>query len=297
VISILIPTYNYNTFPLVKEIHKQLIHSKKVFEIICLDDASDQKYKQENLKINALEFSTFSILDKNIGRSKIRNKLVALAKYNYLLFLDADVIPKNSNFIETYLDSISYKNKVIYGGISYRDKKPENAKLLRWTYGKSREEVSISKRKSNPYKHFLSANFLIHKSLFSSHGFNETLTTYGHEDSLFAIDLKKSAIEISPIENTVFHLGIESNSIFLEKIKASVKNAFYLYTHQFIDKKDIHLVDKYILLKTLRIDGFMAFIFRKIHKKWENNLFSKNPSLLVLDFYKLGYLCTIANAS
>ena len=85
-ISVLLPTYNYNVFPLVKEIHKQLTQSKIAFEIVCVDDASEEKFKKLNESINTLTFSSFIVLDKNVGRSKIRNLLVSYANFEWILF-------------------------------------------------------------------------------------------------------------------------------------------------------------------------------------------------------------------
>jgi len=293
VISVLIPTYNYNALSLVKEIHSQLTHSKVPFEIICLDDASVQNVYVENNQINTLDFSKFEVLAQNIGRSKIRNKLASQAAYDWLLFLDVDVLPKNTNFIASYLKAISNETPVICGGINYEAKQPVEAKLLRWTYGTKREAIPVSQRINNPYKHFLSSNFLIHKKLFFDIKFNELLTTYGHEDTLFAVELKNKQTEIKHIDNAVYHLGIEPNIVFIEKVRASIENANYLYQHQLIRKGDITLTDKFIRFKALRIDGFMAWIFRKFKQKWEQNLCSKKPSLFVFDIYKLGYLCLI----
>ncbi len=289
-ISILVPTYNYNTFPLVKEVHTQLVNAKVKFEIICIDDASTSG-QLENSKINTLPSSKFEILEQNIGRSKIRNKLAELATYDWLLFLDADVLPKNTDFIGNYLDAISDTEAVICGGINYTTKKPSNAKLLRWVFGKKREEIHVSQRITNPYKHFLSANFLIHKQIFSKIKFNEILTTYGHEDTLFAIDLKKKQLKINHIDNAVYHLGIEENSVFIAKVKASVKNANYLYHQKLIQKGDIKLIDKFIQLKALKMSSLFAFGFQKCQKRMERNLCSKKPSLFVFDMYKLGFFC------
>ena len=52
-LSILIPIYNYNVYPLVEELHKQCIECKIDFEIICIDDASTD-YKPENNKMQFL---------------------------------------------------------------------------------------------------------------------------------------------------------------------------------------------------------------------------------------------------
>ena len=42
-LSVLIPTYNYNAFLLVKNIQKQLVLEKTPFEIICFDDSKLHK--------------------------------------------------------------------------------------------------------------------------------------------------------------------------------------------------------------------------------------------------------------
>ena len=95
-LSILIPTYNYNTLLLVKTLQQQAIKSKISFEIIVLDDASsDTQSSIENNKINTLEHCTYIESEKNLGRTATRNILAHKAKFNWLLFLDADVIPLN----------------------------------------------------------------------------------------------------------------------------------------------------------------------------------------------------------
>ncbi len=52
-LSILIPTYNYNIVALVSEIHRQISNTEIPFEIICLDDASTV-FVAENLTSVAL---------------------------------------------------------------------------------------------------------------------------------------------------------------------------------------------------------------------------------------------------
>ncbi len=292
-ISILIPTYNYDTFPLVKEIHTQLIQSNVVFEIICIDDAS--KVLFNNNKINTLSFSKFIVLKQNIGRSKIRNLLATSAKHDWLLFLDTDVFPEKTNFIEIYLIAISKNINVICGGIKYHKEKPNNEKIMHWVYGKNREETPLLVRKNRPYNHFFSANFLIHKNVFSTVKFNENLTKYGHEDTLFALDLKKKHIDIKHIDNPVFHMGLESKDIFIKKTKDSVENALYLYQEKLIIKKDIRLIDTYIRLKLFKITNLFSYLFKILHKKIELNLHSEKPSLFLFDMYKLGYLCSISS--
>ena len=290
-ISVLIPTYQYDTFPLIKEIHKQLLKTDVTFEIICIDDCSDKSAKNNNEAITALDHCIYHKLDTNIGRSKIRNLLASKANYEWLLFLDADVFPKSPYFIKTYLKSISELKCVVCGGVNYHNEKPTKDRLLRWVYGKKHEEVSITKRQSDPYHHFFSANFFIHKSIFNKIKFNEEIRNYGHEDTLFSLCLRNENVLLKHIDNSVYHLGIETNEIFLTKAKESVLNAYYLYQNNLFKKNDLKLVDAFLTLKSLRLSNIFAYFFKKTHKLMESNLTSENPSILVFQIYKLGYLC------
>ena len=87
-----------------------------------------------------------------MGRSAIRNLLATDAKFNWLLFLDADVFPKNRDFITTYLDAIKPESEVIYGGILYTKEKPNQSHLLRWVYGHEREALPTKHRQENSCK-------------------------------------------------------------------------------------------------------------------------------------------------
>ena len=128
-LSVLIPTYNYNISTLVEEIHSQLIQTNATFEILCLDDHSTKlETIKQNERINSFSNASYSVLPENIGRSRIRNLLAKKATYDWLLFLDADVIPVEKDFISKYIEAISSEKEVIYGGILYK-KKSRNKKM------------------------------------------------------------------------------------------------------------------------------------------------------------------------
>ena len=171
-LSILIPTYNYSIFNLVSILNEQCLKLKIKFEIIVLDDASEL-FHIENNEVNKLENCTYAILEKNSGRSSIRNLLAQKASFENLLFLDADTIPLSEYFVSNYISNLNLEEKIIYGGIKYQKEKPEENKILRWVYGKSREALSVYERNKNPYLSFLTLNFLIKKSVFEKVTFNE----------------------------------------------------------------------------------------------------------------------------
>ena len=284
-LSVLIPTYNYNTFFLVKEMHQQLILEDIPFEIICLDDGSKSPLNTQNNDINKLSFSSFKSLEKNIGRSAIRNLLAKKAMYNWLLFLDADVVPAKSNFIKKYLNCFKKDRTVFCGGLLYEDKK-ENFRLLRYKYGKRHEEISVEKRIENPEKFFFTSNFLIQKAIFADVIFEEKLTQYGREDLLFSLQLIKKGYQIEHISNEVYHLGLDKNDLFVSKTKKAMENLVFIDKQTLIDTKEmplLELVRKIATVRMTRVVGIFYLLFEK--------LAIKKSSVFFLNCMKVSYLC------
>jgi len=289
-LSILIPVYNYNIFTLVETLRKQTLECNIPFEIICLDDAS-QDFIIENQRINQFNNSSFSILEKNIGRSAIRNLLAQKAVYENLLFLDADTFPVHNQFISNYIEAIKKNGKVVFGGILYENKKPAKELLLRWIYGRKREALSLADRIQNPSDFALVSNLLIKKEIVARFPFDENLTKYGYEDLLFFSVLKSNLIAITHIDNPVFHLNLETSALFLSKTKTALQNLVFLDVSNKISKKESKIIASFEFLNRLKLISVFNFVFRKLETKIERNLVSEKPSLFLFDMYKLGCYC------
>lgn len=295
-LSILIPTYNYNVLPLAEEIHKQLVQTGIVFEIICLDDASPTLYL-ENEKINMLSNAHYEMLTINIGRSKIRNLLSKKAQYNWLLYLDVDVFPKDQNFISNYLPLLHTNTKIVYGGILYQPNKPEKSKLFRWVYGKKREALGAKIREKNPYLSFLTLNFLIHKSVFETVSFNEEIPNLRHEDTLFSYNLMQLQLPIQHINNPVYHLGLDPFDMAILKENESVIALKFLTDHQIIGSDYLRISVAFSKVKALKLIPMIAFLHGATKEAILKNLSGNFPSLFLFDCYRLGYWCSIENKS
>ena len=288
-ISILIPIYNYNAVPLVKELYRQCAELSLEFEIICIDDCS-ALFQHENKAISSMENCSLHILEQNIGRSSIRNLLAKKATQEWLLFLDCDLFPKNKLFIKYYIDHIRpTQSQAAYGGLLYHDNKPKDDQLLRWVYGRKREVKSTSVRVQQPYQTSLVSNFLIQKRVFSSVQFNESNSGYGYEDSLFMQYLQRKKILIDQIENPVFHLNIETSILFLTKTKEALRTLLSL--HQNNIKIETKITKTFTTIDSLKLVAIVAKLFNKVAPVLENNLLSKKPSMFVFDLYKIGYFC------
>jgi len=292
-ISILIPTYNYKVLSLVENLYQQCINTEIEFEILVLDDAStDKKSLEENSKINLLPDCRFEILQKNIGRSKIRNLLAKKAKYEWLLFLDADTFPANLELIRTYVNAFSKESSVIYGGVKYPTNNSEYFSL-RHRYGKTRESLPLKKRLETPYRSFISMGFAIKKEVFETIKFNENLMGYGYEDSVFASELQRNNISFLHIDNPILHLNLETNENFIRKSQLALQNLWNFYSNGEIDGETVKILKTYLKLKKLNLLFGVRWFFRVFEKSLLKNLNSSQPSIFQFDLYRLGYLCSL----
>lgn len=291
-LSVLIPTYDYDISTLVEEIHSQLQKTEAIFEILCLDDHSTNlETIQQNERINSFSNASYQVLPENIGRSRIRNLLAQRATYDWLLFLDADVIPVEKSFITKYIDAISDEKEVIYGGILYQEQKPKQENVLRWVYGKEREALDVKQREEATYLRFLTLSFLIKKSVFQKVKFNEDIPNARHEDTLFANDLKHAEVHMTHIHNPVYHLGLDTSADFIRKSMESVEVLIIFLKNNLIEHDDILITKVFTRVKKFGLQHLLSSMYSWFGKRFEKNLLSNNPSMFIFDLYRLTYLC------
>jgi hypothetical protein len=289
VISVLIPTFNTDVSPLVDFLLRQNDFSSFKMEIIIWDDASNIA----SLGLWDNEIVSFFKSPVNMGRSMTRELLAEKAKYPYLLFLDADVLPVSTLFLAKYLQHAS-EDSVLVGGIKYENEEPESNLYFRWFYGKAREENSVGNRLKNPYDHFMTGNFLVPKSIFLKFPLHDIITGYGHEDTLLGYKFQQAGIPIKHIDNPVFHLGLEENEVFFAKSKEAVSSLLQLkqlgYT---IPSK---LINGYNLLERMNLVTFCAVFYPVFESRiLKNYIFSGNIfSLFFFDLSRLLYFCTLS---
>ncbi len=285
-LSILIPTYNYDSSQLVYDLYKQASEANISFEIILADDGS-RIHLNENRAINKLKNCRHIELTQNKGRSAIRNFLSDEAKYPHLLFLDGDMRIHKMDFINTYIKQCANK-KVVVGGCDYdlADKRPEYS--LRNKYGSLRE-ANISYNRS-----FMTANFLITKDIIARVRFDESIEGYGYEDMLMGVELEKE-VEILHISNPARHCGLDNNQTYLEKVKQGLNNLHKLHRSNKHWELTQHskLLNTYVRINKWYLRKIIATIFKLTRKPLTQQLCSANPSLFLFDLYKLGYICTL----
>lgn len=295
-ISVLIPVYNYDVRKAVKELQRQLVEEGGEFEILLLDDGSEERYKLLNRELLNINGVTYKEEPINLGRSKIRNKLASISKFDNLIFIDCDSHISEPDYIKNYLKYVS-DYPILYGGRTYQNQTPSKEMYrLHWLYGLKREQWPAKIRNQEPNKGFQTNNFLIKKDVLQSIGFNEKIVGYGHEDTLFGYELQKRNINIKHIDNPVVHMGLEPNEEFLRKTREGIKNLKRIMRINGNEKrlvKDITILSFYKQLEVIKLTGAVEYLYKRYEHRLRRNLLSQNPNLLVFDLYKLGYLCTL----
>ena len=291
-ISFLIACYEQDIRALVQSIHLQGRRRPEAFEIIAHDNGSDP-HIHEMLQRELQEFEgvRFESGKSSPSRSASRNWLASQAQFPYLVFLDGDSAPPDAQYVERYFDLLP-TDSVWVGGTAYRQEAPEKGRRLRWVYGKAREERSAISRSSAKEYGFSSFNFLIPASTFQSIQFRESIMHYGHEDTLFGVELSAHGIVLSHCDNPLLHEGLDKDPVFLEKTRTGIRTLLQLIGEGRL-KKGTRLYERYRRIQKLGLTPLYRLLFSMLRSTWERNLKSARPNLILFDLWRLGVLCEL----
>lgn len=285
-LSILIPIFQYDVRQLVERLQAQAQSLTVPWEIVCLDDGSDEFWRQRNQPVSRLSGVRYEEAVQNLGRSRVRNELARLATYPFLLFMDCDSGVVRTDFLAKYVQHLE-QNTVLCGGRVYASARPADYHYaLHWLYGTEREARPVERRSVKPYHSFMTNNFVVPAAVLQAIPFDERLTQYGHEDTLFGQELEHADISVRHLDNPLEHVGLETATEFLAKAEKAVCNL------AFLRKQDtpIHtrLTDTY---DDLAHRGFLVATGMAL--SWLNGCFRKNllsryPDLRIFDAWRLG---------
>ena len=284
-LSILVPVYNFDVRPLMQRFAEQDLLSaggKDCLEFLFYDDCSSTNVSRTNEAGQMLPNLRFKRLSQNLGRSRIRNLLAHEARGRLLLFLDCDAMPQDAGFLSRYLKAAD-EQSVLCGGTAYSRQAPKDPRLLlRWRYGRKREQKPANRRNEKPYLHFHSFNFLVPRHIMLRVPFDESLKKYGHEDTFFAFRLQEEGIPLRHFDNPALHLGLEPAPRFIQKTEQGIRNLLQLKKTR--PDFSLRLLDAEERLKKLPLPQSLLPILKS------HLLHSHRPSLRAFDLYKLLFL-------
>ena len=293
-ISICIPVYNTDIRELTAKLKKMADNITIPWEIRVLDDYSLENFRALNRSITEPGKVYYEELPANAGRSAIRNMLAQKAHYPFLLFLDADSLPVDNLFLQRYAD-MATRADVVCGGTLYDENPPETDRMLRWIYGREREMVALSARQNKGFA-ITANNFMIRRDLLISIPFRESISKYGHEDTVLGYDLLQAGYAPVHIDNPVWHLGLEPSGEYLAKTRKAIENLVYISEEIVTDPRfmnDSGLLRLRKKAKDLRLAWICSLIFRIMEPILRRHLTGPAPTLLLFDLYRAGYICSL----
>lgn len=228
IISILVPTFKYAPAKLVDALSRQ--SETDAAEFILYDDGSQIPDLEAQLTglIDGLQIPAKVIVAQdNKGRAEARNRLIAEAKGDWLLFLDSDMEPDTEQFLADYLSSIESKAQskpaVICGGFSVEKARHSPSTQLHRAQSLASECRPAAERQQKPGLSIFTSNVLVHRDVVETVSFDEKFSGWGWEDTDWGIRLA-AAFPIFHTDNTATHHGLDEDTTLIRKYAQGAEN-------------------------------------------------------------------------
>lgn len=298
-LSLLIPTHDYDCAALIEGLSQQGQALRQAlgsgvfdFEILVFDDAST---KLETVAANREALSRCGgrliIAPTNVGAGHARNALARAARFPYLVFMDCDAALCSPDFLARYWADRERADVVCGAILNPPDFSPQGHEL-RYRYEKQAERYrSVAVRNQHPYDRFTVFNALIRRDVFLAILFDDRCHHYGYEDALFGFRLEDEGYTVLHTDNPLIHNGIDTNESFMRKTETALQTLHHLgapLTERATVARWAHRLGRW------RMAGLATRLFRLTQKSILRQLLGHRPSLLLLQFYKLGYYLTLS---
>lgn len=225
-LSVLVPTHNDAADALMARLSR--CSGAATVEVIIYDDGSRACDLTSRIE-SAIDFfpgaACLVTAFENKGRSAARNRLEDMARSEWLLFLDADMIPDDLNFLVRYKDVISAHQEpmLIVGGFSLLQAPSDPTTDLHRAQSERSECLSAEVRNQKPGRYVFTSNVLAHKEIMIIVPFDPAFTGWGWEDVDWGIRASKR-YQVLHIDNTATHLGLDTPASLMKKYGQSAAN-------------------------------------------------------------------------
>ena len=189
-------------------------------EFVLLDDGSaDAALLERVAKAGEALGARVSIIvwADNRGRAAARNRLLGEAQGEYVLFLDADMLPDAPDFLARWLDVIQRQRPfVACGGLSLAQAEPTPRAALHYHLFARSDCRSVRARERDPAQFTASANLLVRRDFLTDIPFDSGFKGWGWEDVDWALRASQHA-PILHVDNTATHAGLDTIDTLLRK--------------------------------------------------------------------------------
>ncbi|MDX2275339.1 MAG: glycosyltransferase family A protein [Hyphomonadaceae bacterium] len=222
-LSVLTPFRGDDPTPLLE----RLADAPEGVEFILLDDGTNRAALLARV-IKAAEAmnapATVIVRAHNCGRAAARNRLLAEAQGEYVLFLDADMLPDNPNFLRIWFSLIECERPfVAFGGLSLAQAKPTRETALHHNIFGHSDCRSAHERQRDAAQFTASANLLVRRDFLNDIKFDPEFAGWGWEDVDWALRAAQHA-KIVHVDNPATHVGLDCVDTLMRKSKEAGPN-------------------------------------------------------------------------
>jgi len=225
-LSICIPAWRDTASPLLTSLAGLAGHGD--CEVLVYDDGSADPEMTAAITNHLSQFKGPARLitaHQNKGRSYARNRLMHHARCDWLLMLDADMLPDDDQFLARYLGAIASQTEpaLIAGGFTLNQVKADKAQALHAAQSIRSECLSANHRKTDPGRYIFTSNILAHRRVLDSVSFDDGYQGWGWEDVDWGLRVAER-FPILHIDNTATHLGLDNTETLMRKYGTSGPN-------------------------------------------------------------------------
>ncbi|MEM1151147.1 MAG: glycosyltransferase family A protein [Pseudomonadota bacterium] len=225
-ITILVPTFRDDVSPLLRELGacEDAAHT----ELVVFDDGSGNAERLDTLRAELASYPGKARLIAspiNLGRASARNALLTAAETEWVILLDADMVPDDPRFLTRYRQSIAALAKpgLICGGGSTKRVNSGEHTALHLAQSRASECIAAAARNRDAGRFVFTGNIAVHRDVFRAVPLDSGYSGWGWED----VDWGLSVVEHFPvrhIDNTATHLGLMDDAALLAKYATSGAN-------------------------------------------------------------------------
>lgn len=225
-ISVCIPAWRDTAGPLLTSL--ATLAGPDLCEILVYDDGSGAPDMTAQIRHSLAHIKAPASLitaATNHGRSHARNRLMAHAKADWLLLLDADMLPDEVNFLQQYHQEIIAHPApaLVCGGFSLNQVQANPKQRLHAAQSLLSECLPASVRAREPGLHVFTSNILVHRNILQTIRFDEAYQGWGWEDVDWGLRVAAD-FPVRHIDNTATHLGLDDAASLLSKYAGSGEN-------------------------------------------------------------------------
>jgi glycosyltransferase involved in cell wall biosynthesis len=161
----------------------------------------------------------------NQGRSSARNRAIQAARGSYILFMDADMLPGDAQYLTRYFDAIQKRtSSIIFGGFIAGHTNIDHDTLLNHALASKGDCKPASDRAQRGAVAVASNNLLVRRDVFARIAFDDGFKGWGWEDTEWAMRAVFAGYGLTHIDNPAIHVGLDSTNAMLRKYKEAGAN-------------------------------------------------------------------------